>query len=1350
MAEISISGGQIVESSSGLPVLEFTVTLSEPATQQTFVSFRTLQADGTALSDVDYVDREQFVSFAVGETTKVITIEIQDQDTDDEADEAVVVELFNPTAGATFEGGGTTLRASGWILDDDGGGPDQALFVSSPQIIEGANGQRLAVFELRLSREPDSEITLDYTTVNGSATAGSDYEATSGQITFAPDQTVAFVTVPVFGDAGVETSEFFSLVVTPTAAIANGFAGSTGEATVLDDDAGTGPVVSISGGAIVESSSGLPVLQFTVTLSKPATQQTFVSFRTLQADGTALSDVDYVDREQFVSFAVGETSQTINIEIQDQDFADEADEAVVVELFNPTAGATLAGGGTTLRGSGWILDDEGDDSNPSLFVSSPQVIEGNAGQRLAVFELRLSQVPDSDITLNYTTVNGSATAGSDYQATSGQVTFLAGQTVAAVVVPVFGNTAMETSEVFSLVVTPTAAIANGIAGSTGEATVLDDDAGTGPVISVSGGQIVESSSGLPVLQFVVTLSKPATQQTFVSFRTLQADGTALSDVDYFDREQFVSFAVGESSQVINIEIQDQDFADEADEAVVVELFNPTAGATLAGGGTTLRGSGWILDDEGDDSNPSLFVSSPQLTEGNAGQRVAVFELRLSRAPDSDITLNYTTVNGSATAGSDYQATSGQVTFLAGQTVAAVAVPVFGDTSLETSEAFSLVVTPTAAIANGFAGSAGEATLLDDDAGTGPVVSISGGQIVESSSGLPVLQFVVTLSKPATQQFSVDFQTVQAGSSALSGVDYVARNQVVNFAAGETSQTINIEILDQDFDDEVDESVVVALSNPTAGATLAGGGTTLRAAGWILDDDGSGSDLALFVSSPQIREGYTGQRPVTFELRLSRAQDTDITLNYTTVNGTATAGSDYQATSGQVTFAAGQTVAAVTVPVFGDFLAEGNKTFSLSVSGALIASGQATIINAPVNVINGKSASETLNGTAGVDSIFGQGGNDTLNGNAGNDNLDGGTGNDVLNGGTGADQMAGRTGNDIYVVDNAGDVVIEASAQGTDTVNSALSFSLAGRHIEHLTLTGTANINGTGNSFNNVLTGNAGANVLTGSTGNDTYVVNNTTDKVIEAGSQGTDKVNSSVSFSLAGQHIEHLTLTGSANINAKGNGLNNTLIGNAGKNVLAASTGADRMEGKAGSDTYYVDNAGDRVVEANGQGTDKVYSSVSFSFSGQYIENLTLTGSAHISGTGNSLANTITGNAGNNVLNGSTGRDTLTGAGGADHFFFNTALSSTTNVDRITDYSVASDTIRLENSIFTAVGATGTLAAAAFRIGAAAADATDRIIYNSATGALLYDADGSGAGAARQFATLDDGLALTRSDFLIV
>ncbi len=412
---------------------------------------------------------------------------------------------------------------------------------------------------------------------------------------------------------------------------------------------------------------------------------------------------------------------------------------------------------------------------------------------------------------------------------------------------------------------------------------------------------------------------------------------------------------------------------------------------------------------------------------------------------------------------------------------------------------------------------------------------------------------------------------------------------------------------------------------------------------------------------------------------------------------------------------------------------------------------------------------TYNGTSAADfapagmevgdgASFNLRGNDILRMGGGNDVIFAGDGNDLIDGGTGTDTMAGGRGNDTYVVNTSADRVIEANGQGTDKVNSSTSFSLAGQYVENLTLTGSAHTSGIGNSLKNTLVGNAGNNGLNGGTGadrmegkagNDTYSVDNAADTVIEASGQGTDKVNSSVTFSLAGQQVENLTLTGSASINGTGNSLKNVLIGNAGNNVLNGSTGADRMEGKAGNDIYSVDNAADKVIEASGQGTDKVNSATTFSLAGQSIENLTLTGSADISGTGNGLNNTLLGNAGNNVLNGGAGGDTLTGSLGADHFFFSNALGST-NVDSITDYSVASDTIRLEDSIFTAIGAPGTLAAGVLRIGAAAADASDRIIYDPSTGALLYDADGSGAGAAVQFATLDDGLALTRSDFLIV
>ncbi len=316
------------------------------------------------------------------------------------------------------------------------------------------------------------------------------------------------------------------------------------------------------------------------------------------------------------------------------------------------------------------------------------------------------------------------------------------------------------------------------------------------------------------------------------------------------------------------------------------------------------------------------------------------------------------------------------------------------------------------------------------------------------------------------------------------------------------------------------------------------------------------------------------------------------------------------------------------------------------------------------------------------------GPDTIDGGTGDDNLFGGQGNDILIGGTGADAMRGGVGSDHYFVDNSGDRVIEANGvAGTDTVHSSISFNLGGQHLENLALSGAANVNGIGNSIANVIAGNSGANILLGLGGNDR----------------------------------------------------------------LDGMQGADRMEGGAGSEHYFVDNAGDRVIEANGAaGTDTVHSSISFSLGGQHLENLGLRDGANLSGIGNSIANVIVGNSGANVLLGLGGNDTLTGGAGSDTFFFNTALSAVTNVDRITDFSVPADTIRLENAIFAALGTTGTLAAAAFHIGAAAADTSDRIIYNSVTGALIYDSNGSTSGGSVRFATLDAGLALTNADFVVV
>jgi Ca2+-binding RTX toxin-like protein len=199
------------------------------------------------------------------------------------------------------------------------------------------------------------------------------------------------------------------------------------------------------------------------------------------------------------------------------------------------------------------------------------------------------------------------------------------------------------------------------------------------------------------------------------------------------------------------------------------------------------------------------------------------------------------------------------------------------------------------------------------------------------------------------------------------------------------------------------------------------------------------------------------------------------------------------------------------------------------------------------------------------------------------------------------------------------------------------------------------------------------------------------------------------------------------------------------------------MSGGSGNDLYYLDNTGDQVVETADGGTDKVVTSISYTLS-SYIENLSASGSSALNLTGNSLNNVIVGNAGANTIsggegndrfNGRAGNDQLTGGTGKDVFVFNAALNKTSNVDTITDFSVADDTVWLENAIFNKLTQTGELSRDYFTTGTAAKDANDYIIYNKSNGYLYYDADGSGQGAAVLFAKLPNKPALTNLDFIV-
>jgi len=281
------------------------------------------------------------------------------------------------------------------------------------------------------------------------------------------------------------------------------------------------------------------------------------------------------------------------------------------------------------------------------------------------------------------------------------------------------------------------------------------------------------------------------------------------------------------------------------------------------------------------------------------------------------------------------------------------------------------------------------------------------------------------------------------------------------------------------------------------------------------------------------------------------------------------------------------------------------------------------------------------------------------------------------------------------------------------VQSSVTYTLSA-YVENLTLTGSSAIDGTGNELDNSLTGNSAANTLSGGagndilnggastdtmiggTGNDTYVVDNAGDVVIENPNEGIDAVQSSVTYTLSA-NVENLTLTGSSAINGSGNELDNTLTGNSATNVLAGGAGNDTLNGGAGADTmiggtgndiYIVDNAGDVVTENVNEGTDTVRSSITYTL-GANVENLTLTGSGNINGTGNVLdnavvgnagVNTLTGNAGNDTLDGGAGNDTLTGGIGSDTYIFRRTDGKDT-INETAGISGDTDTLKMTDGI---------------------------------------------------------------------
>jgi Ca2+-binding RTX toxin-like protein len=882
---VSIVGIEPVpEGNSGSQNVLLTVKLSAPSTQPITVGYAT--QNGSASAGSDYTTQSGTLTFNPNTTLEQsIRIPVSG-DTEVESDETFLVVLKNPQNANLST---TASRTTVTIQNDD----VPKLLISDGKITEGDKDQQTVDLTVSLSeRNPTKTVTVDYTTVDGTATvATNDYTFSQGTLSFAPGESQKTIHLSVTGDTFVEPDETFSVVLANSKGAVLGEK-PKGTVTIVNNDI---PTLSIDSTKIDEGDYGNKNALLTVSLSQPSYLPVKVSYETSEFEATA--GQDFISTSGVLLFAPNEMSKQISIPIVgDVDL--ERDESFRVNLSNPSnakISETLGSGTVTV-----VNDDL-----PKLSITGPDPAQVNENDLTAVFSVDLSAPFDQKVTVQYSTMDGTAVAGSDYTLTNGTLTFEKGTTHQEIKVPLLDDRLNELDESFKLILSNPEQAKLGEKTSA-EITIKDND--PEPELFITGVSQKEGSSGN--LLFTVTLSSPSSLPVTVHYAT--QDGTAtVTDGDYTPTSGELSFAPGEISKTISVPVKD-DQRPESDETLKVVLSSPThaqLNASESAATATLLNDDW----------PILSITgATTIDEGNS---IASLTVGLSAATPFPVTVNYATANGSATAGSDYTPTSGSLSFAAGEISKTVSVPILDDKLVELDETFQVVLTnPTGAILDP---SSSKATVTIRDTDTS-MVSVANFSLLEGSNGANSANLTVTLSAPSAQPITVNYVTTDG--SATAGSDYTPTSGSLSFAAGETSKTITVPI-NGDTTIENDETFKLSLSLPSTETRVTLDPTASSATVTILNDDFS----KVSITGTSLKEGDSGSQTATLAVSLSAAAPFPITVNYATTDGSATAGSDYTSTSGSLSFAAGETSKTITVPINGDTTIENDETFKLSLS-----------------------------------------------------------------------------------------------------------------------------------------------------------------------------------------------------------------------------------------------------------------------------------------------------------------------------------------------------------------------------------------------------------------------------------
>lgn len=900
--------------------------------------------------------------------------------------------LANVPAGATT-GKISVASSAGTDLSDNDFNVHvvPSLSINDVTVTEGNSGTVNAVFTVTLSTASSQQITVDYATANGTAEAGSDYVAIpTTQLIIPANTTTQTVTVQVIGDLLDEADEtFFVNLSNATNAV---ITDNQGQGTITDDD--PLPALSINDVSMAEGNSGTTTITFTVSLSAASGKQMAVDYATANGTATAGSDYVAIPTTQLI-FPVGTTTQSVTVTVNG-DALNEPDETFFVNLSN-ASNATISDG----QGQGTIQNDDAI-IIPTLSINDVTIIEGNSGTINAVFTVSLSTTSSQQITVDYTTANGTATGGSDYEAIPITQLIIPPNTPSqTITVKVNGDLFDESDETFLVnLANPTNAT---LADAQGLGTISDDDSpaqtitlnptddafvnANQPTTNFGTATTLRMKQSSPItnsyLKFVVSGVSGPIQSAKIRMTVTVASSSGGSIYSVSNNYLGTSTPWIETGLNYNnapaISGTPWDTEGSVTVGQVVELDVTPA---ITGNGTFsfgLKNSSTTTvqysSEEGATKPqlviqtgatfPNLSINDVTVTEGNVGNVNATFTASLSAPSSQVVTVSYSTADGTASAGSDYVSASGIVSFPIGTTTQSVTISVIGDAVVESNETFAINLSNStnATIAD----AQGQATITDDDAVT---ITLNSTDDAYVNANQPTTNFGtqttlrMRLSSPIINSYlkftvngvsgtvlSAKLRMTVTVASSSGGSIYSVSNNYLGTSTPWIETGLNYNnaptISGTPWDSEgsviVGQVVEFDVTSAITGNGMFSFGlknsstTTVQ---YSSDEGTTKPQLviqfapgppSLSINDVTVLEGNSGSVNASFTVNLSAASNQVVSLNYTTANGTAAAGSDYVATSGSVTFPIGVTTQPIVVSVIGDILIESNETFFVNLS-----------------------------------------------------------------------------------------------------------------------------------------------------------------------------------------------------------------------------------------------------------------------------------------------------------------------------------------------------------------------------------------------------------------------------------